>query len=102
MNELLSGRPDSEPITFRDLALHRGAKEDEDGAMNGAEFDRVGLSIMGGCAVCGATLAAYNGYPSKSGYWNCRRCLCGSGWTDAAEADRDIFGESGSPDWEES
>jgi hypothetical protein len=31
----------------------------------------VGLDMLGGCVVCEASIASYNGYPSKSGYWKC-------------------------------
>ena len=83
------------PVTILDLALHRGARRDSEGGVNGGEFERVGLSIMGGCGVCGATLAAYNGCPSKDGYWRCRSgCIGDEGWTDVTEADRDLFGAS--------
>lgn len=80
-------------ITILDLAVHRGAKRDENGGINGGEFDRVGLDIMGGCAGCNASLAAYNAFPSKSGYWYCRSCICDGGWDDVAQADADIFGD---------
>jgi hypothetical protein len=41
------------------------------GSVNGAEFARVGLPILGGCCVCGATIAAYNAAPSTYGYLMC-------------------------------
>lgn len=80
-------------ITILELAKHRGAKEKE-GSINGAEFHKVGLEFMGGCVVCGATLAAYNGCPSKEGYWVCKNgCSeeveC---WDSVEEANKDIFG----------
>lgn len=53
------------PITVLDLALHRGATADEDGSINGAEFERVGLPICGGCERCEASIAAYNAFPSR-------------------------------------
>jgi hypothetical protein len=49
------------------------------------------LEIIGGCGGCGATLAAYNAYPSKAGYWLCKDCLGHQGWEDVAEANHDIF-----------
>jgi hypothetical protein len=81
-------------ITILDLARHRGAQANDDGSIPGGEFYRVGLDIMGGCFGCNATLAAYNAYPSKAGYWMCRGCLGDpdSGWTDVAEANESIFG----------
>lgn len=85
---------DEQYVTFLALAKFRGAKADEDGGINGGEFVRVGLDIMGGCQVCGATLAAYNGYPSKSGFWRCKDCLYDEGWTDVAQVNADIFGDA--------
>ena len=78
-------------ITILDLARHRGARE-VDGSINGAEFDRVGLSIMGGCEICHASIAAYNAYPSKSGYLRCRDCIDDHGWPTVAQANHAIFG----------
>ena len=81
-------------ITILDLAKHRGAREGDGGGINGGEFDRVGLPIMGGCEVCGATIAAYNACPSTSGYLRCASgCIGEDGWTDVAEANIAIFGD---------
>ena len=35
---------------------------------------------MGGCEGCHATLAAYNAYPSTSGYWRCADCIGQTGF----------------------
>lgn len=56
------------PPTILDIAKARGVEEDENGGINGAEFARVGLPLMGGCQVCNATIAAYNAYPGINGY----------------------------------
>lgn len=81
------------PITILDLARHRGAQE-IDGSISGGEFDKVGLPMLGGCEVCGATVAAYNAAPSKTGYLRCvNGCIADLGWDDVAEADRAIFEE---------
>jgi hypothetical protein len=86
-------------VTILELALHRGASSDTDGGVDGAEFEKVGLQIMGGCQVCGATLAAYNGCPSKSGYWRCRSgCIGDDGYETVAEADAAIFGKEDDDD----
>jgi hypothetical protein len=81
-------------VTILELAKHRGAEE-VDGGVNGAEFHRVGLNFIGGCGVCGATIAAYNGCPTKSGYWACKSGCVDEvgGWDTVEEADADIFGE---------
>lgn len=53
--------------TIYDIAIARGARV-VDGAVNGGEFERLGLPMMGGCQVCGATIAAYNSHPARNGY----------------------------------
>jgi hypothetical protein len=81
-------------ITILDLAKHRGLKADEDGALSMGAFADVGLAMLGGCAICGASIAAYNAYPTKHGFWMCKDCVCdGDGWDDVEEANRDIFKE---------
>lgn len=62
-------------VTAFDVAVARGAKANEDGSISGAEFDRVGIPLLGGCQGCGESLGAFNGYPSTTGYWRCRGCL---------------------------
>lgn len=81
------------PITIIQLARFRGAKESADGSINGAEFYRVGLPILGGCLICEATIAAYNAYPSKSGYLKCRNCIGDDGYATVEEANREIFAD---------
>jgi hypothetical protein len=71
-------------ITILDLALSRGAKE-VDGRISGDEFNRLGLPIMGGCEYCGATIGAYNAYPSKSGYLRCSDCIGSDGFETTQE-----------------
>jgi hypothetical protein len=44
------------------------------------DFSRAGVDIIGGCEVCGATLAGYNAYPAKSGYWRCADCITEDGF----------------------
>ena len=81
-------------ITILELAQHRGLKENESGGFGGQAFYDVGLDIMGGCAVCGASLAAYNACPSKHGVWMCEDiCIADDGWTNVKDANREIFGE---------
>lgn len=81
----------AEPVTILKLALYRLGLPDDTSSLNGAQFAEVGLQIMGGCEVCGATLAAYNACPSKSGYWRCLNgCIGNDGWYDVALADREI------------
>lgn len=87
------------PITVRDLALHLGATPDADGNLSGGEFEKVGLPIMGGCEVCGATIAAYNACPSTSGYLRCQKgCIGSDGFATVEQAKARIFGPDES-DW---
>jgi hypothetical protein len=79
-------------ITVFELAEHRGARS-IDGAINGAEFERVGLPILGGCEGCYATIAAYNAYPSKSGFLRCDDCIGDAGFATVEEANAFIFDE---------
>ncbi len=79
-------------ITILELAKFRGAKEDADGGMNGGEIERVGLPFMGGCACCGACIAAYNASPSKSGYLKCtNECIGDDGFETVEEANLHLF-----------
>ena len=79
------------PITVLDLAKYRGATE-VNGAINGAEFERVGLPFFGGCEACEASIAAYNAYPSTSGYLRCRDCIGDDGYPTVEAANTAIFG----------
>jgi len=75
-------------------------------AQTGGDFDEAGLEIMGGCQNCGATLAAYNASPSRSGYWKCAgSCIGDDGFHTVSEfllsvedlslADLEYFCENG-------
>lgn len=37
-------------------------------SLTGADFAALGLPMLGGCCMCGATIAAYNAHPGISGY----------------------------------
>ena len=78
-------------VSIKDLASFRLGRE----ATNGQDFWDAGLDILGGCQGCGASLAAYNGYPTKTGYWQCKDCVAasGQGWEEVQEACNDIFGD---------
>lgn len=73
-------------ITILDVAYTRLGKSG--GNLTGGDFESVGLQIMGGCEGCGASLAAYNAYPSTTGYWRCRDCLCGAGFKTVEEFEK--------------
>jgi hypothetical protein len=44
-----------------------------------------GVDILGGCQSCHATIAAYNAYPSTSGYWRCADCIGDTGFATVAD-----------------
>ncbi len=44
-----------------------------------------GVDIIGGCQICGATIAAYNAYPSTTGYWRCAGCIGQDGFATVAD-----------------
>lgn len=81
-------------ITVHELAVHRGIKSDVDGGYTAGAYYDVGLDIMGGCECCHASIAAYNAYPSQSGFWRCADCIGDDGWESAEEANAAIFGEA--------
>ena len=45
----------------------------------------LGVDILGGCQGCHATIAAYNAYPSTSGYWRCADCIGNDGYATVAD-----------------
>ena len=61
---------------------------------DGQEFADQGLACIGGCWSCEATLAAYNAFPDRCGYWACEGCLqAGYESVEAFEADQAGEGE---------
>lgn len=44
-----------------------------------------GVDIIGGCQSCAATIAAYNAYPSTSGFWRCADCIDDTGFATVAD-----------------
>lgn len=84
----IGGVPDPRPVTVLQLAEYRLGRK----AVTQADFTEAGLDIMGGCYVCGASLAAYNAYPGKGGYWLCADHVGDTGWATVEDADADIFG----------
>ena len=76
-------------ITILELANHILGRQAE----TGADFERVGLPMIGGCEVCHATVAAYNACPSRSGYLRCADgCIDDLGYNTVEEANQAIFG----------
>lgn len=54
-------------------------------ASTGADFYDAGLPMFGGCEGCGASIAAYNAFPSRSGFIRCRGCVAGVGFATVAD-----------------
>lgn len=79
-------------ITIHELAVHRGLKTSDDGSYSMGDINAVGLEMLGGCEICGASIACYNACPSKSGQWRCDDCIGDTGWETVEEANRAIFG----------
>lgn len=67
------------PVSILTVADARAAAKNLPPPRDGAALAAVGFQILGGCAVCHASLAAYNAYPSRYGYWACLGCLDGAG-----------------------
>lgn len=78
-------------ITVLQLAKHRLGRD----AVNGQDFMEAKLPMMGGCYVCGASVAAYNSVPTRSGYIACAKgCVDDSmGYETVEAANFAIFGE---------
>ncbi|WP_297775404.1 hypothetical protein [Mycobacterium sp.] len=65
-----------EPVTIMAVATDMLGRE----ATSGADYQEAGLPMMGGCENCGATIAAYNAYPSTSGFLRCEGCIGDDGY----------------------
>jgi hypothetical protein len=70
------------PITIFDYV--KSVVGDKD-SYSAEDFYRNGVGLTGGCQCCSATLAAYNAYPSTSGYWRCADCISGTGFATVAD-----------------
>ena len=75
-------------VTILELALSRGLVESEGGGYSAEAIEATGLPFMGGCALCGACIAAYNAAPTKSGFLMCaKECADGHGFATIEEAE---------------
>ena len=77
------------PVSILDIAIARGAETDKDGSINGGEFEKLGLPFFGGCAGCGASIAAYNMYPTNRGYVACKDCVGDHGFATVEEFEKE-------------
>jgi hypothetical protein len=78
-------------VTVHDLMVHRIGADPNQTSFSGADYERAGLPMLGGCAGCEATIAGYNSYPSADGYLRCADCIGDTGWDTVEDANRDIF-----------
>ncbi len=70
------------PITILDYVK---AKTGDRPAYSDHDHWRAGVAMLGGCQACHATIASYNAYPSRSGYWRCASCIAGDGFDTVAD-----------------
>ena len=70
------------PITIFDYVKSVAGEKAE---YTAEDFISNGVAMVGGCEICHAMLAAYNAYPSKSGYWRCADCIGGTGFATIEE-----------------
>lgn len=70
------------PITILDYVKSRVGEKD---TYTPEDFYGNGVEMLGGCQQCEATIAAYNAYPSTSGYWRCADCIGSSGFATVEE-----------------
>lgn len=78
-------------VTVHQLAAYRRGEDPPEWTMG--DYERLDLPMLGGCEVCGASIAAYNACPSKTGFLRCANgCIADQGWDTAPEADVEVFG----------
>jgi hypothetical protein len=70
------------PITILDYV--KSVVGDKD-SYTGEDFLIAGVSVIGGCQHCAATIACSNAYPSTSGYWRCASCIGTTGFATVAD-----------------
>ena len=82
------------PITILDYVKSKvGEKE----SYSASDFHSNGVEILGGCERCNATIACYNAYPSKSGYWRCAECIDEAGFGTVEEFEKTVIGMPSCP-----
>lgn len=61
-------------LTVLDVAFDLNPALREKPSVNGEDLGRLGLSLLGGCYSCGASMAAYNAHLGRNGFWRCSDC----------------------------
>ena len=56
-----------------------------------------GVDMFGGCERCEITIAVYNAYPSKSGYWRCADCIGNTGFETVQDFTSYVLGDHSCP-----
>jgi hypothetical protein len=70
------------PITILDyVRAVTGGKP----ACTGQDHYQARVGILGGCEICHATIASYNAYPARSGFWRCAGCIGDDGYATVAD-----------------
>ena len=75
------------PITILECAVAHGAKPGSDGSFTVQAINTAGFHFIGGCSTCRATIAAYNAYPTKGGFWRCADCVGDNGFDTVEQFD---------------
>lgn len=70
------------PITILD---HVRAVIGDKREYTGEDHLRAGVLMLGGCECCFATIASYNAYPARTGFWRCADCIGDSGYATVEE-----------------
>jgi hypothetical protein len=69
-------------ITLLDITIAKVGVKD---TYTMEDTDEAGVPFFAGCQDCGASLAAHNAYPSKTGYIKCRGCIGDLGFNSVDE-----------------
>lgn len=69
------------PVTILDYVRSVTGKD----RPSGVDHYRAGVDILGGCEICHATIASYNAYPCRSGWWRCADCIADLGYATVGE-----------------
>ena len=84
------------PITAMEIALYRLGKTPTD-KLTGDDFEKARIPMFGGCCRCAASIAAYNAFPGRNGYWHCDECIgdddCHVGFSTVEAFERSTKGE---------
>jgi len=69
------------PVTILDYVCFITGKDEP----AGEDHWNANVGILGGCQICFATIASYNAYPARSGFWRCGGCIGDDGYATVEE-----------------